>query len=67
LTDSLKQNFERKQFHNSQAAALPETDRESVEVEERLRTIKSRYKELLDFAKDRRQKLLNARCGLASV
>nr|CAB3266546.1 spectrin beta chain, non-erythrocytic 1-like [Phallusia mammillata] len=44
-----------------QAEALPERDRESVEVQERLRSINSRYKELLEFARQRKEKLIDAR------
>ncbi|XP_076810469.1 spectrin beta chain, non-erythrocytic 1-like isoform X3 [Clavelina lepadiformis] len=46
---------------DDQAAALTERDQESVDVQERLRSINSRYKELLNFAKQRKEKLIDAR------
>uniref|UniRef100_H2ZPE1 Spectrin beta chain n=1 Tax=Ciona savignyi TaxID=51511 RepID=H2ZPE1_CIOSA len=46
---------------HDEADGLTEKDRESVEVQERLRSVDSRYKELLDFAKLRKEKLIDAR------
>ena len=49
-----------------QAGNLPERDRNSDEVEERLRNIRSRYKELLEQAALRKTSLMDARLVFAS-
>nr|XP_026689485.1 spectrin beta chain, non-erythrocytic 1 isoform X2 [Ciona intestinalis] len=61
VQDELKE-YERaiKALHD-EADGLNEKDRESVEVQERLRNVDTQYKELLDFAKLRKEKLIDAR------
>ncbi|XP_077975326.1 spectrin beta chain, non-erythrocytic 1-like isoform X4 [Styela clava] len=49
------------QAMHEQAEKLPEHDRESIEVQERLRSIDNRYKELQDLSKQRKEKLIDAR------
>ncbi|UYV71261.1 SPTBN1 [Cordylochernes scorpioides] len=60
VTDELKNYANSIDSLHQQASTLGEQDREAPEVLERLSSIDRRYKELLDLAKLRKQRLLDA-------
>ncbi|KAJ8895024.1 hypothetical protein PR048_000333 [Dryococelus australis] len=60
VTDELKNYASTIEALHQQAAQLGEQDRQSQEVLERLESIDHRYKELLELAKLRKQRLLDA-------
>ncbi|KAL1138874.1 hypothetical protein AAG570_008936 [Ranatra chinensis] len=59
-TEELKNYASTVEALHTQAQSLGERDRESPEVQERLTSIDARYKDLLEFAKLRKQRLLDA-------
>ncbi|XP_066961562.1 spectrin beta chain isoform X15 [Macrobrachium rosenbergii] len=60
VTDELKNYASTIEALHQQASELNEVDRESPDVVERLASIDRRYKELLELAKMRKQRLLDA-------
>uniref|UniRef100_T1IQM9 Spectrin beta chain n=1 Tax=Strigamia maritima TaxID=126957 RepID=T1IQM9_STRMM len=60
VTDELKNYSSTIEALHQQAAALGEQDREAPDVLERIASIDRRYKELLELAKLRKQRLLDA-------
>jgi len=60
VTDELKNYASTIEALHQQASELNEVDKESPDVVERLASIDRRYKELLDLAKERKQRLLDA-------